>query len=403
MPRPTPFHERTNAACTSQSWAEWSGYLSANTYELEHIHEYHAVRTGCAVFDVSPLFKYHVRGVDAGALLDRVTTRDVSKCRVGQVQYTAWCDDRGKIIDDGTLARFADDAFRLTAAMPTLDWLQDNALGFDAEIEDVSEAYGALALQGPTSRDLLQQIAGTDLSGLGYFRMVDDKIAGVPVRISRTGYTGDLGFEVFVRAEDAVPLWDAVMEVALAHQARPAGSQALEMARIEAGLLLIDVDFHSARRTIFDVQRSSPYELGLDWLVKLDKRHFVGQEALRREKAEGVKERTVGLVLDLDAIEEAYASVGMPLHLPYLAWNEEIPIYSDGERRQHVGKATCGTWSPLLKKYVAIARVQSALAEPQRHLFIEQTIEGRRFAIPATVTPMPFFDPPRKRAMGGSA
>jgi aminomethyltransferase len=397
MPRPTPFHSRTSALCSSQSWQDWSGFLSANSYELEHIHEYNAVRTASALFDVSPLFKYHVRGPDAARLLDRVMTRDVSRCRIGQVLYTAWCDDRGKIIDDGTVARLGQDFFRVTAAIPTLYWLQDNAFGMRVEIEDVTEAFAGVSLQGPTSRSLLQGLCGADLSSLRYFRLVEDKVAGVPARVSRSGFTGDLGFEIFVEARDAEALWDALMDRGRAYDLRPAGNEALEMARIEAGLLLIDVDFVSSRRTIFEVQKSSPWELGLDWLVKLDKPFFVGQEALRRERERGPAEKTVGLVVDLAALEAAWARFGMPLHLPYTAWSGPVPVYADGDRRQHVGKATSGTWSPILKKYVVIARVKAPHAALGGRLHLEETIEGQRFAVPATTVAMPFFDPPRKK------
>ncbi len=397
MPKPTPFHTRTSALCTSQSWQDWSGFLSANSYELEHIHEYNAVRTACALFDVSPLFKYHVRGRDATRLLDRVMTRNVSKCRIGQVLYTAWCDDSGKIIDDGTVARIGEDSYRVTAAIPTLYWLQDNAFGMQVEIEDVSEAFGGVALQGPTSRDLLQGLTGADLGSLRYFRLVEEKVAGVPARISRTGYTGDLGYEIFVEARDAETLWDGLMDRGRGFALRPAGNQALEMVRIEAGLLLIDVDFVSARKTLFDVQKSTPYELGLDWLVKLDKDFFVGQEALRREKQRGPAEKTIGLVVDLAALEATYARFGMPLHLPYTAWNGPVPVYAGADRRQHVGKATSGTWSPILKKYVVIARVKTPHAALGGRLHLEETVEGQRFAVPATTVALPFFDPPRKK------
>ncbi len=397
MPRPTPFHSRTEALCVSYDWQDWSGFLSANSYELEHIHEYNAVRIASALFDITPLFKYHVRGRDALRLLDRMTTRDVTKCRVGQVIYTAWCDDAGKIIDDGTLARLGEDFFRLTAAVPTLYWLEDNAFGMQVEIEDVTEAYAALSLQGPTSRDLLQTLCGADLSALRYFRLVEEKLAGVPARISRTGYTGDLGYEIFVAPRDAETLWDALLDGGPAYDLRPAGNLALDMARIEAGLLLIDVDFVSARRTLFEVQKSTPYELGLDWLVKLDKDFFVGQEALRREHERGPAWKTLGLVVDVAALEQAYGRFGMPLHLPYTSWNDAVPVYADTERREHVGKATSGTWSPILKQYVVIARVRAAHAALGACLYLEETIEGQRFAIPARTVALPFFDPPRKK------
>lgn len=397
MPRETPFHSRTAALCTSHNWQDWSGFLSANSYELEHIHEYNAVRIASALFDITPLFKYHVRGRDAMRLLDRMVTRDVSKCRVGQVMYAAWCDDEGKIIDDGTVARLGEDFFRLTAAVPTLYWLEDNAFGMQVEIEDVTEAWAGVSLQGPTSRDLLQTLTGADLSTLRYFRLVEDKVAGVPARISRTGYTGDLGYEIFVEPRDAETLWDGLMERGPAYDLRPAGNMALDMARIEAGLLLIDVDFVSARKTLFDVQKSTPYELGLDWLVKLDKDFFVGREALRRARQRGPAQKTLGLVVDVAALEAAYGRFGMPLHLPYHSWNDAVPVYADGDRREHVGRATSGTWSPILKQYVVIARVKAEHAALDGRLYLEETIEGQRFAIPARTVALPFFDPPRKK------
>jgi len=398
MPRPTPFHSRTSRSCESQSWLEWSGFLSANSYELEHIHEYDAVRTACAVFDISPLYKYHVHGPGSAALLDRVLTRDVGKLPVGRVSYTTWCDDQGKLIDDGTVAHVAPGRYRLTAAIPTLDWLQDNGLGIDAAIEDHSEALAALSVQGPTSRAVLQRLADADLSGLRYFHELETKLAGIPVSISRTGYTGDLGFEVFVDPGWAERLWDELLEAGQAVNLRPAGNVAQDMLRIEAGLLLIDVDFVSSSRTLFEVQKSTPYELGLGFTIALGKECFVGQEALRREKERGPAWVTVGLVLDLVALERVYAGFGMPLHLPERSWNEAVPIYADAERREQVGRATSGTWSPILKSYIAIARVSPRFGRPGGRVFVEETVEAQRFAVPAQVVELPFFDPPRKKA-----
>jgi aminomethyltransferase len=398
MPKRTPFHARTSALCEGEAWVDWSGYLSANMYQLDHSHEYNAVRTSCGLFDVSPLFKYQLKGPGAMPLLNRIVTRDISKCRVGQVIYTPWCDDDGKIIDDGTVARFGENLFRMTAAIPSLSWLQDNALGLDVEIEDVTQAFGALALQGPTSRDLLQKLTSVDLGALRYFHCVEDKVAGVPAQISRTGYTGDLGFEIFVENAFAEELWDALMETGEAYAIRPAGNVALDMVRIEAGLLLIDVDFTSSKQTLFDVQRSSPYELGLGWTVKLKKDYFIGRDALRAEKAAGSARTTIGLEVDVPALERAHAEFGMPLQLPYTSWNDEIPLYRDGAQQQHIGRATSGTWSPILKKYVVIGRVEAADCKIGSQVYIEIRIEGKRFSIPATVVPMPFFDPPRKKA-----
>jgi aminomethyltransferase len=397
MPKHTPFHSRTSVLCEGSSWVDWSGFLSASSYELDHLHEYNAIRTSAALFDVSPLFKYDVRGPGALAMLNRVVTRDLSKCRVGQVVYTGWCDDAGKIIDDGTVARLGENSFRMTAAVPTMYWLEDNQIGLDVEIEDVSEAFGALALQGPTSRDLLQTLVDGDLSQLKYFHTIEQKVAGVPARIARTGYTGDLGYEIFVRPDGAEELWDALMETGKSYAIYPSGMTALEMVRIEAGLLLIDVDFISTKQTLFDVQRSSPYELGLGWTVKLDKDYFVGRDALRAEKARGPAWSTVGLEIDVVALEKIFAKFSMPLHLPYTAWNDEIPIYRDAGQRQHVGKATSGTWSPILKKYIVIARIKPQDSALGSRVFMEVGVEGHRFAVPATVVKMPFYDPPRKK------
>jgi aminomethyltransferase len=398
MPLHTPLHIRTSALNEGYDWQDWSGFLSANMYELDHIHEYNAVRIAAALFDISPLYKYYVRGRDAQALLDRMVTRDLSKLRNGQVMYTAWCDDDGKIIDDGTVARLGDDFFRVTAAIPSLAWLQDVGFRLDADIQDVTEQMAGLSLQGPTSRGVLARVADLDVSELAYFRIAEAKIAGNPAWISRTGYTGDLGYEIFVRPSDAVATWDALMEAGSAFALRPAGNVALDMLRIEAGLLLLDADFHSAKQTFFEVQRTTPFELGLDWMVKLSKGYFIGRDALRREKQRGPAWTTVGIEIDLLALERVYARFSMPLHLPYTSWNDEIPIYADADKRRHVGRATSGTWSPILKKYVAICRLRPDLAAPGARVFFEATVEGERFAVPATVVKLPFFDPPRKRA-----
>ncbi|MBW2275589.1 MAG: aminomethyltransferase family protein [Deltaproteobacteria bacterium] len=397
MPRKSPFHARTTELCTSQNWQEWSGYFSADSYELDHMREYNAVRTTAALFDVSPLFKYHLHGRDAGRLLDRVLTRDVSKCRIGQAIYTTWCDDDGKIIDDGTLARVGEDAYRLTAAMPTVDWLQDNAFGLEVEIEDVTHDFGALALQGPTSRELLQGLIETDLGPLPYFHLVEDELAGAPVRISRTGYTGDLGFEIFVETSYAEQVWDALAERGRAYDLQPAGNVALDVVRVEAGLLLIDVDFVSSARTFFEVQKSTPYELGLGWTVKLGKDSFIGRDALRAEKARGPSWETVGLVVDILALEKIYSDYSMPLHLPYTSWNSAVPVYARAEPGEPIGKATSGAWSPILKQYVVIARVRPQHAKLGSQIFVEETVEGRRYPVPATVVKLPFFDPERKK------
>lgn len=398
MLKPTPFHDRTSELCEGESWQDWSGYLTANSYELDHGHEYYAVRTGCGMFDISPLYKYHLRGRDALALLNRMVTRDVSKCRIGQVIYTAWCNDEGNIVDDGTIVRLGEDFFRLTSAISMLYWLEDVSFGMQVSIEDVGEEQGALALQGPTSRELLQQLTSTNLADLKYFRAIEDKIAGVPVRLSRTGYTGDLGYELFVDAPDAQRLWDALIEHTDNYKLRPAGQIALDMVRIEAGLILIDAEFTSATHAMYPVQRSTPYELSLDWVVNLKKDFFIGQQALREEHERGRAWQTVGLQLDVVALEALYGRFKMPLMLPYQSWIEAIPLYADADKKKQIGKVTSGTWSPIMKRYIALARVRPEYGKLGGTVHIETTVEAQRFTIPATVVKTPFFDPPRKRA-----
>jgi aminomethyltransferase len=393
--QPTPFHSRTAPLCVSNSWLEWAGYQSATMYALEHTHEYQAVRMATALFDVSPLYKFHIHGPDAMRLLDRVLTRDVTRCAVGQVMYSAWCDDAGHIIDDGTLARLEANFYRLTTADPSLAWLQDNGYGMNVQVEDVSESLAALALQGPTSRDLLQSAATTDLSRLGYFRATRTGIGNARVMVTRTGYTGDLGYEVWIEPDDAEHVWDVLMDRGRSYAIKPAGTLALEMVRIEAGLLLSEVDFISCRKTIFEVQKSTPLELGLGWMVHLDKPFFVGQQAIREEKARGPAWNAVGVEIDVLALEAIYAEFGMPLHLPWEAWDTPVPVYVDG---QQVGKATSGTWSPTLKKYVALARVRPQHAALGSTLDIEMTVEAVRRTVPAKVVKTPFFDPARKRS-----
>ena len=395
MPKPSPFHSRTAELVESYDWQIWSGYLSANAYELEHTHEYNAVRTSAGVFDISPLYKYCIDGPDAGALLDRVLTRDISKLRVGQVAYTTWCDDDGKIIDDGPVARLDDSLYRLTAADPTQLWLEDNAAKLNVHIEDVTERFGGVSVQGPTSRAILQQLVRQDLIGLKYFRLIQTDVAGVQVVLSRTGFTGDLGYEVFVERHEALTLWDCLMDVGAPYNLRPIGNTALDMTRIEAGLLLTDVDFVSSKKTMFDHQKSTPLELGLGWTVKLDKPYFIGQAALKKDAP---KEVTVGLELDIPALEQLYARFGMPLHLPYSSETESVPVYADASQQKRIGKSTSRTWSPILKKYIAIARVEPRYAALETRVFVEVTIEAHRLAVPAKVVEMPFFNPERKRA-----
>ena len=395
MLRPTPFHSRTSTLCEAQNWRRWAGYLTAGSYELTHEREYWAIRNSGALFDVSPLFKYLITGPDALRLLNRIVTRDVSKCALGQVMYTPWCDEAGKVIDDGTISRLDERTFRLTSADPNLRWLHQNAFRLNVHTADVSDTTAALSLQGPNSRAILKRLCDADLDKLKYFRVTSTKIRDIPVQISRTGYTGDLGYEIWVDAKHAEALWDALMEAGHDYGITPAGILALDVARVEAGLLLIEVDYQSARHALIEAQKSSPFELGLGWTVSFDKGNFVGRKALLAEKARGPAWQFVGLEVEWKGLERLYNEVGLPPQLPAITVRASLPVSSVG---QQVGYATSSCWSPLLKKYIALAHLETAHARPGNLVMLEVTVEHRRRYAPARVVALPFFNPERKRA-----
>ena len=391
----TPLHARTAPLCVSHAWRRWAGYRVASSYELTHEREYHAIRNAAALLDISPLYKYLIDGKDAARLLDRVVTRNVAAMKPGRVAYTTWCDSAGKVIDDGTVARLDEARYRLTSADPSFRWLHENAFGMEVQITDVSEATAALALQGPLSRTVLQLAANADLGHVTYFGLTTAAVRGVPVTISRTGYTGDLGYEIWCDAGRAVTVWDAIMAAGAAYQVAPAGMLALDVARIEAGLMLLEVDYVSAHRAMIESQKSSPLELGLAWTVALDKPYFNGADALRAESRRAPEWRFTGIAVDWESLEGLYAAVGLPPRVPATAWRVSVPLYADGRQ---VGYASSGTWSPLLKKYVALAHLRATHAAPGTALEMEVTVEHQRERARARVTELPFFNPERKRA-----
>jgi len=395
VPIGTAVHEKTFALCESLNYREWSGYYAVSSYETHHEHEYNAIRNASALIDVTPLYKYRITGKDATKLVDRIVTRDLKKVSVGQVIYTPWCDERGKVIDDGTVSRLEENTYRWTAADPNLRWFRQNAFGMQVEIEDISEKVASLALQGPTSGRLLKAVAEAAIEKLKYFRVTKGKIAGIPVEISRTGYTGDLGYEIWMAWDDASGVWDALMAGGRAFDIRPAGMLALDVARIEAGLLLIEVDFRSSKLALIESQKYSPFEMGLGRLVNLDKERFVGQRALREEDRRGPARQIVGLEIDWNAVEKLYEAVGLPPQAPAAASRVAVPVYRE---REQTGKATSTTWSPVLKKLIALATVRGQDASPGTSLEMEITVEAVRHRVPATVVKTPFFNPPRKTA-----
>jgi len=391
----TPFHSRTAPLVRAQTWRRWAGHQVASAYDPHPDREYAAIRNAAALLDVSPLYKYRISGPDATRLLDRMVTRDVTKCAVGQVLYTPWCDAQGKVIDDGTISRLDEETFRLTSAEPNMRWLTMNAQGLSVTIEDVSKSIGALALQGPLSRAILEQLSPADLGVLKYFRLVHTTLRDIPVTISRTGYTGDLGYEIWVPAPKGPAVWDALMDIGQSYGIVPAGIWALDIARIEAGLVMLDVDYVSSHHAMIEDQQSTPYELNLAWAVNDTKGPFNGQPALRDEKKRGPAWNFVGLEVDWVSFERLHQERGLAPHVPNVAWRASAPISRDGKQ---VGYATSGTWSPLLKKYLALGHVNAASGAPGTKVELEMTVEHRRKRAAAVVRKLPFFDPPRKKA-----
>jgi aminomethyltransferase len=396
LPIGTAFHERTFPLCHSLNYREWSGYYTVSVYEVHHEHEYNAIRNACAMIDISPLYKYLVTGKDATKLVNRVITRDINKVKVGQVIYCCWCDEEGKVIDDGTISRLEENVYRWTAADPSLRWFKQNGLNMDVQVEDISEKVAAVALQGPTSGQLLKVAADADIANLKYFRVTRGKINGVLVDISRTGYTGDLGYEIWAPWQDAVKVWDALMTKGKQFDIHAAGMLALDVARVEAGLLLIEVDYSSSKKALIPSQKYSPYELGFGKMVHLDKETFVGKRALEQDQKKGVPRQLVGLEVDWVEVEELHDKFGLTPAAPTQASRVSVPIYV-GDKQ--VGKATTTTFSPLLKKLIALASVDTAYSKPGTKLQMELTIEARRLKTTATVVKLPFYNPPRKTAV----
>jgi aminomethyltransferase len=393
----TAFHPRTAPLNRKMQWREWSGYYASSAYADFHDIEYNAIREAAALIDVSPLYKYRVAGRDAQRLVDRVITRDATKIKPGQVVYTPWCDEFGKVIDDGTVHRLDDDSYRWTAADPQLRWLRLNARGLDVEIEEITETEAALALQGPLSRAVLEAATEESFGDLRYFRRRGASIAGVAIDVSRTGYTGDLGYELWIPARRATRVWDAVIDAGKPFGLRPAGMLALDVVRLEAGLILLEVDYTSARHAINPEQNYSPFEIGLGRLVSFDKGDFVGRLALEREqRAGGPPRRLVGLELDWYGIEGLFADQGLPPAISPTVDRSAVPVF--GARGNQVGKATSHGWSPILKQAIALASVPPSHERTGSRVEVEWTVEGRRGRVKARVVDLPFLDLERKRA-----
>lgn len=394
MPEPTPFHPRTSKLCTSLLWKEWAGYHAVRSFDTVIDPEYFAFRHGAGLIDVTPLFKIEVRGPDAADFLSYVMVRDLRKLRVGRVAYSCWCDDFGKAIDDGTITRIDEDRYRVTSAEPSYHWFVRHRRGFEVEIADVSPDLAALSLQGPRSREVLRGVVGDSIDTLGFFRFGEFPFESGTAQVTRTGYTGDLGYELWISPDRALKLWDAVVESGRDHGLRPAGLDAMDITRVEAGFVLLGVDYLSAPHCVIESQKSSAYEIGLGWAVQLERPPFIGQRALREESERGSQWALVGLEISWERLEELYEEYELPPHLPARAWRDPVPVYKEGRQ---VGRATSGAWSPLLKKNLALATVEAPFEPVGSVVDIEVTVEYERRMVPAKVVSRPFFDPQRKR------
>src|SRR5579863_4325089 len=340
---PTPFHERSRALSQVDSFIAWAGYTTVDVFTTVE-QEYFAIRNAASLYDLTPMVKYRIAGVDALRFLNRLVTRDIAKVRPGKVAYCLWCNDAGKVIDDGTVFCLGEGEYRLCTAERQLDWLLDSAIGFDVGISEVTEDVAALALQGPTSYSVLRKagVAGVELLKpfeLGRFSL--PAAAEARLMVSRTGFTGDLGYELWMEPHDAERVWDALMEAGHSRGIRPVGSRALNIARIEAGFLLPNVDFVPGERSIFLDTERSPLELGLAWLVDFAKGHFTGRRALLEEQRRGARRRLVGL--DIEGNKPAHNAL----------------LYADRAGRRQIGSVSSATWSPTCKRNIALAMVDA--------------------------------------------
>ena len=397
MSVPTAFFPRQEALNSKLAWGEWSGYLSVPVYADFHDIEYSAIREAAAVIDISPLYKYEVRGPDALRLLDRVMTRDMTKLRVDRVAYSPWCDEEGRVLDDGTIARLDDRTYRITAADACYRWFVLNATGLDVQVDDISDRTAALALQGRLSREVLEGATGHDWSDVRYFGRRMTEIAGVAVDVTRTGYTGDRGYELWMPADQALAVWDSIFTTGERFGIYPVGIDAMDVARVEAGLILIEAEYTSARHAMAPEQQYSPYELGFEPLVDLGKAaDFTGRRALRAEhEAGGPARRLVGLELDWSGIEGMYAEHGLAPAISASVQRAPVPVYKEGRR---IGRATSVAWGTTIKKMVGFGSVDRGHAKPGSRLSVEWSVEGERGRVGATVVPLPFLDLDRKRS-----
>ena len=399
MIRTTPFHERTSALNETQLWSHWSGHLAADRYQMSDKFEYFAVRNAAGIFDTSPLFKYRITGKDVEAFLGGVLARDIRACQPGNAQYTCWLDDRGFVIEDGVILRPGKNEFLLTSAEPNYAYFADRIGRLDVQIEDVSREIGTLAFQGPRSRNLLKQLV-PQMEHIPYFGVAKGEIGGAGVTVSRTGYSGDLGYEIWIDTPDALHVWDTLWDSIEGQGVLPFGLAALYMLRIEAGLLLLEADFDSSRYAWNDAHRSTPIELGWAWMfrdLKNDDRAFIGRKALETEIAAKTSRWAMrGLVVDWRDYDRVYNEAGLIPPKDHAPVVEDWMLYDDDYER--VGYATSFMYSPMLQRHIAIARVRPDFAAFGTKVNLEFTVDHHYEQVAAHVARLPLYNPERKTA-----
>jgi aminomethyltransferase len=379
----SPFHERARRLSQVDQFIPWSGYTTVDVFtNVEQ--EYFAIRNAATLYDLTPMVKYRIAGPGALAYLNRLVTRNLAKLKSGRVAYCVWCNDAGHILDDGTVFRLGETEYRLCTAERQIDWLLDSAVGFDVEVQEITEQIAALSVQGPTSCAVLKNAGLEGIERLKPFEIGYFTLAHAQVMASRTGFTGDLGYELWMAPQVAEAAWDALMEAGRSRGIRAIGSQALNMARIEAGFVMPHVDFVSAEQTIRTGRDRSPLELGLAWLVDFDKGHFNGRRALLAERARGPRRQLVGL--DVAGNKPAHNAL----------------LYVDEKGSREIGSVTSATWSPTCKRNIALAMVNApyfALGTTiWADIYLNRELVWERRMSRAQVVERPFFAPERRRA-----
>jgi len=379
----SPFHDRLRAHDRLNEWHNWNGYTVPNALFDAEL-EYFAIRNAAAVFDLSPMCKYRIRGADAEAYLDRLVTRDMTRVVPGQVAYVAWCDDQGQVLDDGTVFHLSPGEYRLCAQERQYDWLIDSAVGFEVSITDETASVAALAVQGPTSYSVVSRLGVPGLEDLRPFRTIDVAFGNTQLTVSRTGFTGDLGYELWIDASAAGELWDALFEAGRLHGITAMGGDALQLARIEAGFVQAGVDFLPSKCTVRTGRTRSPFELDMGWLVDFGKPNFNGRRALAEEYRSGSRWRFVRL--DIEGNKPATNAY----------------IFANKRGKGSIGFTTSAAWSPVCKKNIALGTVDARYGQPGDRLWVEiyyqREMHWSRVMASAQVVEGPFWSPERRSA-----